>query len=234
MNKVSRMTKQSLPLRAFMMICLLCGVSSASFSDAASERRPVLLSSTDAKDIIERVQKKYEDIDDAVVSFSQSTRFKVSRVEQSVNGTLYFKKKNKYRIETQDRIVVTNGITSWSYSPGTNQVVIDNYRKDARALSPEQLLTSYPENFYSTLVGEEEIDGKTTYVLKLTPKEEHSFASAMKLWVGKDWLLKRIQITDVGGAVTEYRIKNVLINKGIDDRKFSFDIPSGAERIDMR
>jgi outer membrane lipoprotein carrier protein len=234
MNEVSRMTKQSLLLRALMMICLFCGASGASFSDAASEGRPVLLSSTDAKDIIERVQKKYEDIDDAVVSFSQSTRFKVSRVEQSVNGTLYFKKKNKYRIETQDRIVVTNGVTSWSYSPGTNQVVIDNYRKDARALSPEQLLTSYPENFYSTLVGEEEIDGKTTYVLKLTPKEEHSFASAMKLWVGKDWLLKRIQITDVGGAVTEYRIKNVIINKGIDDRKFSFDIPSGAERIDMR
>jgi chaperone LolA len=234
MNEVLRMTMPSITIRALLMISLLCGASGAANSHASSVGELCLLSTTDAKDIIDRVQKKYEDIDDAVVTFSQTTRFKVSHVEQSVNGTLYFKKKNKYRIETQDRIVVTNGVTSWSYSPATNQVVIDNYRKDARALSPEQLLTSYPENFYSTLVGEEDIDGKAAYVLKLTPKEEHSFASAMKLWVGKDWLLRRIQITDVSGAVTEYRIKSVLINKGIDDRRFNFDIPSGAERIDMR
>jgi chaperone LolA len=188
----------------------------------------------DAREIIENVQDRYEDIDDAVISFTRITRFRVSKAEQEVRGTLYYKKTNRYRIETPDRTIVTDGKTSWSYDPVNKQVVIDTYKEETHGLSPQQLLLSYPENYYSTLVGEESVDGRDAYVLKLTPKDESSFTRTMKLWIGKDWLIWRVQITDINGGTSEYRISKIATNEGVSDARFTFNAPAGTEEIDLR
>ncbi|PLX24308.1 MAG: outer membrane lipoprotein carrier protein LolA [Ignavibacteria bacterium] len=188
----------------------------------------------DAREIIENVQERYEDINDAVIEFSQSVRFKVSRAEQSIEGTLHFKKPKKYRIETAERTIVTDGTTSWSWNPSNQQLVVDNYKEETHALSPEQLLLTYPKDYYSTLVGEEQLAGKSMYVLKLTPKEDNAFATAMKIWVSKDWLIRKVEITDVNGAVTTYMIKKITVDQDIADVKFAYQVPDNAEVIDLR
>jgi chaperone LolA len=188
----------------------------------------------DAREIIENVQERYDDIDDAVITFSQSVRFKVSKAEQTVHGTLYFKKPKMYRIETEERTVVTDGKTSWSWNPRNRQLIVDNYREETHALSPEQLLLNYPKEYYSTLIGEETLGGIATYVLKLSPKEDNAFATAMKIWVSKDWLIRQVEITDVNGAVTMYRIEKVSIDQKIPDTKFKYNVPDKAEVIDLR
>ena len=161
-------------------------------------------------------------------------RFKVSRAEQTVKGTLQFKKPNRYRIETDERTVVTDGKTSWSWNPRNRQVVIDNYKEETHSLSPEQLLLSYPKDYFSTFIGEETVAGQRTYVLKLTPKEDNTFATAMKIWVGKDWLIRKVEITDVNGAVTTYVIEKISIDQKLADSRFSFQVPDKAEVIDLR
>ncbi len=188
----------------------------------------------DARKIIENVQERYDDMTDATITFSQSVRFKVSKAEQSVTGTLLFKKPNKYRIETDERTVVTDGKTSWSWSPRNRQVVIDNYKEETHSLSPEQLLLSYPKDYYSTLVGEEKLAGQSTYVLKLTPKEDNAFATAMKIWVSKDWLIRKVEITDINGAVTTYIIEKISVDQELPDAKFTYQVPAKAEIIDLR
>ena len=188
----------------------------------------------DAREIIENVQERYEDMTDATITFSQSVRFKVSKAEQTVKGTLLFKKPNKYRIETEERTVVTDGKTSWSWSPRNRQVVIDNYKEETHSLSPEQLLLSYPKDYISTFIGEEKLAGQSAYVLKLTPKEEGSFATAMKIWVAKDWLIRKVEITDVNGAVTTYVIEKIAIDQKMADSGFNFQVPEKAEVIDLR
>ncbi|MBE0644539.1 MAG: outer membrane lipoprotein carrier protein LolA [Bacteroidetes bacterium] len=188
----------------------------------------------DARKIIENVQERYDDMTDATLTFSQSVRFKVSKAEQSVKGTLLFKKPNKYFIETEDRTVVTDGKTSWSWSPRNHQVVIDNYKEETHALSPEQLLLSYPKDYFSTLVGEEKLAGQSVYVLKLTPKEDNAFATAMKIWVSKDWLIRKVEITDINGAVTTYIIEKISVDQDLPDAKFTYQVPEKAEVIDLR
>ncbi len=190
--------------------------------------------SIDAREIIENVQEQYDDLSDVSITFQQTVRFRVSRSEQAVKGTLYFKKPNKYRIETEDRIVVTDGKTSWSYNQKNRQVVIDSYKPDAHALSPERLLLQYPKDFYSTLVGEEQLGKLKCYVLKLTPKEDNSFATALKTWVSKDWYIRKVEVTDINGAVTTYLIENLAVDQKLQDSRFEFQIPDKAEIIDLR
>ncbi len=186
------------------------------------------------QEIIENVQERYESVKDAVITFTQSVRFKVSKAEQTAQGLLYFKKKNKYRIETETRTVVTDGATSWAYNPQNNQVIIDNFKEETHSLAPDKLLLSFPKDQYATLIGKETVDKEECQVLKLTPKEENSFTTGMKIWITSDWLIKKVEVTDINNAVTTYVIKDIKLNTGLDEGKFKFTAPEKADVIDLR
>ncbi len=185
-----------------------------------------------AQDIISNVQNAYKDITDAKASFSQTVKFSKSKASSST-GTLYIKKENKYRIETSTQTIVTDGSTSWSYSPGKKQVVIDYYRETGNTFSPNKYLFQYPENFYSDLAGTEMLSGKDVYVLTLKPRES-GYVKSAKLWVGKDdWVIRKIYIVTEESSAT-YTVKNMQTNIGVSNSKFTFTPPEGTEVIDMR
>lgn len=185
-----------------------------------------------AQEVIQNVQNAYKDITDAKASFSQTIKFNKSKA-QSSSGTLYIKKENKYRIETGSQTIVTDGSTSWSYTPGKKQVVIDYYKETGNTFSPNKYLFQYPENFYSDLTGTEKLSGKDVYVLSLKPRES-GYVKSAKLWVGKDdWIIKKIYIVTDESSST-YSIKNIQTNIGVANSKFTFSPPEGTEVIDMR
>ena len=185
-----------------------------------------------AQEVIQNVQNAYKDITDAKASFSQTVKYNKSKT-QSSSGTLYIKKENKYRIETGSQTIVTDGSTSWSYTPSKKQVVIDYYKETGNTFSPNKYLFQYPENFYSDLTGTEKLNGKDVYVLSLKPRES-GYVKSAKLWVGKDdWIIKKIYILTDESSST-YSIKNIQTNIGVSNSKFTFSPPEGVEVIDMR
>jgi chaperone LolA len=185
-----------------------------------------------AQEVIQNVQSKYKDITDATASFTQTIKFNKSKAQTS-SGTLYIKKETKYRIETGTQTIVTDGGTSWSYTPGKKQVVIDNYKETGNSFSPNKYLFQYPENFYSDLTGSDKISGKDVYVLSLKPRES-GYVKSAKLWVGKeDWMIKKIVIV-TDESTSTYTVKNIQTNTGLSNSKFTFSPPEGTEIIDMR
>jgi chaperone LolA len=187
------------------------------------------------KEIIESLRKKYASIDDAVVKFEQTVKYGVSKFEQSFSGTFYFKKKNKYRIETDQQIVVTDGVTSWLYSKVNNQVIIDKYREDKDTSSPEKFLLSISDEYIPVILRTERNEGKKVYILKLTPRDENSSIESAKIWIVEgDLQITRIEITDISGTVTTYSVKSIKINSGVEDSIFKFSIPSGVKVVDLR
>jgi chaperone LolA len=187
------------------------------------------------KEIIESLRKKYASIDDAVVKFEQTVKYGVSKFEQSFSGTFYFKKKNKYRIETDQQIVVTDGVTSWLYSKVNNQVIIDKYREDKDISSPEKFLLSISDEYIPAILRTERNEGKKVYILKLTPRDENSSIESAKIWIVEgDLQITRVEITDISGTVTTYSVKSIKINSGVEDSIFKFSIPSGVKVVDLR
>lgn len=185
-----------------------------------------------AQEIIQNVQSAYKDVADAKASYTQTIKYGKSKAETS-SGTLYIKKEKKYRIETPNQILVTDGSTSWSYSPSKKRVVIDYYKETGNTFSPNKYLFQYPENFYSDLEGTEKLSGKDVYVLSLKPRES-GYVKSAKIWVGKDdWMIKKIYIVTDESTAT-YSVKNIQVNIGISNSKFTFTPPEGTEVIDMR
>lgn len=183
--------------------------------------------SQDAQEIIKKVQSNYKGIKDAKASFSHSGK------KNSESGTIYIQKENKYRIETKGQVLVTDGVTSWSYSIKKKQVIVDNYKDDGNTFSPNKFLFNYPENFYSDLDGSETISGMDCYLLKLSPRSKGNVKSA-KIWVDKEEnLIRKITIVSKEGTDT-YLLKKISLDSGVSSSKFTFSPPSDVEVIDLR
>lgn len=183
--------------------------------------------SQDAQEIIKKVQSNYKGIKDAKASFSHSGK------KNSESGTIYIQKENKYRIETKGQVLVTDGVTSWSYSLKKKQVIVDNYKDDGNTFSPNKFLFNYPENFYSDLDGSETISGMDCHLLKLSPRSKGNVKSA-KIWVDKEEnLIRKITIVSKEGTDT-YLLKKISLDSGVSSSKFTFSPPSDVEVIDLR
>ncbi len=186
----------------------------------------------DAQEIIKKVQIKYENISDAKATFTQTLKGSGGKANSS-SGVIYIKKNNQYRIEAGGQIIITDGKTSWSYSPKRKQVVIDNYKDDGNTFSPNKFLFNYPENFYSDLDKEENTGGVDCYVIKLTPRSKGSVKSA-KIWIDKNEdLIRKVNIVTNESANT-YSLKDISLDAGLSSSKFSFSPPEGVEVIDLR
>ncbi len=188
-----------------------------------------------AEDILDRVHKKYDRMEDAEVRFSQKVKFASAKIEQEVAGTLQFKKANRYRVEFEGQMVITDGETVWSYSQANNQVLIDRFKLDERSLSPERILTAAPEDFSATLIGREKTAYGDAVVLKLIPRDASSVLKSMKLWVSEsDWLIHRVEILDQHGKETVYQVSSFKTNIGIPDSRFVYKVPAGVDVVDLR
>lgn len=187
------------------------------------------------KEITDKMQKKYESIQDATARFTQHVRFGFSKIEQSFAGTLKMKKPNRYRVETEYQTLVTDGTTVWSFSPVNKQVLIDGYKETPDSFTPEQFLLNLPSNYYATLLQPETGSEKSVITLKLVPKDDQSFIKSMKVWVDEgSWVVKKVEMLDVNDTEKTYTVQEIKINTNLRDTTFVFTPPMGTEVVDLR
>lgn len=185
--------------------------------------------------IVSKLQKKYDTIRDATVEFIQKIKFDMTENEQSYEGKLIMKRKNKFYIEMNDQIIVTDGVSAWLYSKTNNQVIIDHYRDTPQLISPEKILTDFWKYYSIMLLNKEIIGNRYNAVLKLTPLDEMSTIKWIKIWVDTDeWIINKIETIDMSGSTITYIIKQIRQNTGISDKQFQFIFPPDSDVIDLR
>ncbi|MFQ5640738.1 MAG: outer membrane lipoprotein carrier protein LolA, partial [bacterium] len=146
-----------------------------------------------AKTIIKKVQKNYQNLQSLKADFEQKFEWELVGETQTMAGTLFLMSGNRYRIETDNQIVVTNGETVWTYSKENEQVIIDLLEASEENPLPKDLLFKYSEEYEPHLIREENIAGEKTYLLNLVPKDEDPFIKSMKIWVdAARWLTVKI------------------------------------------
>ena len=189
----------------------------------------------DVQDIIEDVQDTYDEIKNFSASFKKIEEFKLTGSVNETNGKIFIKDGTKYRFESEDQVIVTDGKTVWTYNDISKQLIIDNFRENSGALLPRDMLYKYPKEYLASLLGEEELDNKTFFVVKLDPKDNiHGFIKSMKLWIEDDeWIVRKIETVDLNGNSSTFEIFNMETKK-LNDNLFSYSPDSGIEVIDLR
>jgi len=187
-------------------------------------------------DIVEEIQERYEDLQNLSAEFVQSEYFKLTGSKNETRGKIYVKNGVKYRLETEDRTIVTDGESVWTYSLFNNQVLVDRAKKNDGSLLPRDLLFKYPREYYASLLDEVVYNDKDHYIVKLDPKEEtHGYVKTMKIWVNCDsYLISKIEYTDFNDNTSTFAIQKIDIEKILPDSFFNFQVPEGVEVVDLR
>ncbi len=187
------------------------------------------------KGVTERMQRRYDMVDDASAHFAQTIKLGYANVEQSFEGSVVFKKPTRYRLESEHQTLVTDGVTVWAYAPANRQVIVDSYKEQRNSVSPENFLLSLPTSYYATVVSREAVDGNAAVVLKLLPKDDRSFVRSVRMWVLESSAeVRRIQIIDQNETETTYAIRSIRLNTNVPDSVFTFSAPAGIEVVDLR
>ena len=182
-------------------------------------------SQNDADIVIKDLQTKFDKIKDLSVEFTQSANGK-----NRLAGVLFIKKENKLKIDTKNLIIITDGKTSWSYNKKENKVIISSYNEnDPSVFSINELVYELPAESDIELSND---NGQN--VLKLTPNSyEYSFDN-VKLWLGKDNLINKVELNDAAMGEVEVKFSNYQPNQNLKDSEFSFTPPEGSRIIDIR
>jgi outer membrane lipoprotein-sorting protein len=164
------------------------------------------------------------------------------------SGQMWLQKKDeKMRIEFANpdkRTILRAGDTLSIYNPkinrveeydlGKNRALVDQYVRLGFGTRSEDLRKSFSVAFS----GEQELDGKKTLLLQLTPKTEQvrSQISKIEMWIDESaWLPLQQKFFEAGsGDYLLIKYTNVMKNLKINDSKFKQDWPKDVNRVKPR
>ncbi len=195
-----------------------------------------IVSGQDVNDIIEAVQDTYDDMENFSAVFKRIETFKITGSQSETLGKIFISGGVKYRFESDEQIIVTDGENVWAYSSRSNQVIIDKVKENSAALLPRDLLFKYPKKYYATLLKTEKNGGNKVFIIKLDPKEDtYGYIKSVRLWVEEDsWLINKLEATDLRGNITAFEITNVDTKSKIPASHFLYEPASDTEIVDRR
>jgi len=194
------------------------------------------VSAQTADEIIGKVRQKYEGLKQVCADFTQTFHWKLADETQVIKGQICAKDGVKFRIESQDQLIITDGKTIWTMNKANKQVMVDNADK-ASGDNPflKSYLKKYTEEYKGELLGTEKTGEVDFYRLKLAAKNEDQFVRQVDFWVdSKTFFLTKVQQVDINDNSTAYEVENVKIDVILKDATFTFSAPEGYEVIDLR
>lgn len=186
------------------------------------------------QEVIDQVRKKYSSLETASASFTQKITGRFAKGEQIHSGIAKIKKGNKYRIETDEQKIISNGKTVWMVTLSNKQVLISSYKENSRLFSPDKFLSGLPEDFSPLNLNAE----GNFLKLSLKPKLENAQTRQVKLltaWVNpSNWFVERIEYVDRSQTTFNIALSNIALNIHVSDKEFEFEPSTDMKVIDMR
>ncbi len=185
-------------------------------------------------EIIAEVQERLTDYKTFSARFEKKFYWAVLDKQRNREGRIYLSRPDRFRIELQGGdVIVSDGEAIWSYIERNGQVVVGPYEGELK--TPWEIFFDYSERYMPIAVEENELDGRSCYLLVMAPENEVSVVERMRVWVDrKKWLLLQVEQLEANGNLTTYRLKDHRTNKKIDDEVFVFQVPEGVEVLDRR
>lgn len=189
--------------------------------------------------ILDRVENKYANSEFSA-DFIQKSFLKAMDIIDQASGKIYIKYPGKMRWEYErpDRqIFVTDGEKLWVYRPTDNQVQVGkapsffSSGKGASFLSDISLIR---EKFDISLKKGDRDENDPFFYLKLIPREKTLDITEILLMVSKQsWDVAQIITVDLYGDENRIDLLNFAFGVKLDDSLFSFEIPEGADVLQI-
>jgi outer membrane lipoprotein-sorting protein len=191
-----------------------------------------------AGQILERVAQKTRSLASLQTDFELLIYDRKEGSNSSSSGNLLMKR-SKYKLNSEGSIIYFDGKTMWSYITGNDEVTITEPQLNSGNFlnNPSTFFDTYKNDFKYRYVKETVRNGEICHEIDLFPKNLNQPYSRIKVLVNKNTDLP-ILISSIGKDGVDYivSLKNLIVNKEVDDSEFVFDPAKykKVEVIDMR
>lgn len=183
---------------------------------------------------LQALQSRYDGLDGLRAAFTQVTASEFANDSTRIGGTVLLSG-NKYRVETPAQTVVTDGTTTWIYSPVDSQVVVNDADAEASTLTPQAFLTSAVGAYDVSSTRSARRDGARHDVLSLAAADTSARFEEATLWVRRaDRIVTRLRAVDRNGSILDLRLRDIEVDPPLEQTAFSFSAPEGVEVVNLR
>lgn len=191
---------------------------------------PLTFYAQSADDIIDKVQKKFDKIDNLKAKFSQTIYSTQSLESINFEGEFYYKKEDSFRISIPNRKIISDGKSVWNFNERENKVVISDAEFDEASFSLKEIIYSYPEKCDLSLLESE----SEKYYIKAIPNDLDLNFKEVYLTINNKYLLNKVEIVDFNNMKFVFELFAIKLNQNIDDELFKFLPSEEVEIIDLR
>lgn len=191
-------------------------------------------------EIVDRVQKKYNEITDYRADFFQEAEVRALGKTQTASGKVWLKRPDKmkwvYKHPTKE-VYISNGKKMTYYSERDNQVLESTFAEISQNTNSMMLLSGLREikKFYKIkFLDDKSLNTSDADLLELVPNGAGDDNSRVVIRVSRsNSLVDTIYLFDPFGNQTRISLSKVRTNVNIPDSVFAFKPPKGAEVIKM-
>lgn len=186
--------------------------------------------------IIRRVQEKFESLETLSVHFEMRYQTGQAGGVESQEGMIFLDGQGRFKTETPQETVVSDGKTIWMYNALENQVIVrSNADAAGDMLTPQMLMVQYPSRYTVEKVEEATFSDRLCDVLVMVPKDETDPTRVLKVWIDrKENLTRKLFLEDLAGNATTFEFEAFQLGQKLPAETFQFVPPEGAEVIDLR
>jgi outer membrane lipoprotein carrier protein len=213
---------------------VVCGSSVLLPQSAAAQQ----MEAPEVRDLLARAEKVYDGLNSMQAEFDQTIEIVLLGRKRTGTGTWYQKGPGRFKMDFTDPagdVIVADGASLWLYYPSTHpgQVIrstIDANTTGAGMVDLQgRIFDEAAEGYDAVFDGVEDVDGKSTWLVSLTPRGESPYR-LVRVWIDTERLLvRRFEITEENETLRTVVLRNLQPNADIPDATFSFTPPAGTD-----
>lgn len=224
--------------RWVLLPLVLCVTASAWGAEEPADRQAV----QEVRDIVKRIQTRYEKTKDLQADFVQKTRIEGFERPVTSSGKVYLKRPGRLRWDylepANEQIYVTNDDVK-VYVPEHKQVLVGKLTQMAASQAPLELLQGagmLEESFDVRPTEGNERGAEGIRLIALFPKtKDHESTKTIRKIVievyPKTYYMKTVSLYEANGNVSTFEFSDLRANVGLTNETFEFVVPSDVEVV---
>ena len=193
-------------------------------------------SDPEAKAILEKVSKKYENYTSLEIDFDMT--IEMPEEDKILQKGIMIQSGDKYYLDIPQLTIYCDGDIIWTHLKKQKQVQINNYEEDEEnedIMSPKDVLKIYKnDNYFYVLMNEAYEKGVMIQQIEFKPKSRDSEYSKMRVTINKKTHeIMRLKVFSRDGSRFTFSVNKAILNKNISDSTFVFDKSKAPENTDI-
>ena len=186
--------------------------------------------------ILEDLSIKTKSYENIYVKFKFTFKNETQDIFEEQEGNIKIDS-NRFRLEINKQIIISDGSTQWIYLKEANEVQIMEYDSEDDMMSPNKLFTIYEQGYKSEYVELKEINSKKIHVIDLFSVESNAFRKIQLQVESTTLKLFNIILYDKNGGSFTYLITDFQTDfekNNTNDYLFNLEDYPEVEVIDLR